>query len=156
MHGCIWRWIHVVWPLSAHYWFDDGVIKWKHFPCYWPFGRGILRSPVDSPHKDQLRGAFIFPLICTWTALEQTIETPMIWDAITLIMMSLWWLFIDHKTPTTANITTSKAQQNRVHILCDTLYICFSQARLSTMGFLHLYLDMICFYKTYITTFPER
>ena len=23
--------------------------KWKHFPCYWPFVRGIHRSPVDSP-----------------------------------------------------------------------------------------------------------
>ena len=26
-------------------WHDD-VIKWKHFPCYWPFVRGIHRSPV--------------------------------------------------------------------------------------------------------------
>ena len=25
------------------------VIKWKHFPCYWPFVRGIHRSPV-LPH----------------------------------------------------------------------------------------------------------
>ena len=24
---------------------DDDVIKWKHFPCYWPFVRGIHRSP---------------------------------------------------------------------------------------------------------------
>ena len=28
---------------------DDDVIKWKHFPGYWPFVRGIHRSPVDSP-----------------------------------------------------------------------------------------------------------
>ena len=144
--------------LAAHYWFGEDVIKWKHFPRYWPFWRGIFRSPVDSAHKDQLCGAFIFSLICTWTVLEQTIETPMIWDAITIIMMWLWWLFIDHKTPTTANITTTKAQQNSVHILCDTPYMCllYSQARLSTRRFLHLYMDMICFYKTYITTFPER
>ena len=27
------------------------VIKWKHFPRYWPFVRGIHRSPVNSPHK---------------------------------------------------------------------------------------------------------
>ena len=26
----------------------DDVIKWKHFPFYWPFVRGIHRSPVDS------------------------------------------------------------------------------------------------------------
>ena len=33
-------------------WHDD-VIKWKHFPRYWPFVRGIHRSPVNSPHKGQ-------------------------------------------------------------------------------------------------------
>ena len=29
----------------------DDVIKWNHFPRYWPFVRGIHRSPVNSPHK---------------------------------------------------------------------------------------------------------
>ena len=29
----------------------DHVIKWKHLPRYWPFVRGIHRSPVNSPHK---------------------------------------------------------------------------------------------------------
>ena len=43
------------------------VIKWKHFPRYWPFAQGIHRSPVNSPHKCQWRGALIFSLICTWT-----------------------------------------------------------------------------------------
>ena len=33
----------------------DDVIKWKHFP----------RSPVNSPHKGQWRGALVFSLICT-------------------------------------------------------------------------------------------
>ena len=42
----------------------DDVIKWKHFPRYWPFVRGIHRSPVNSPHKGQWRGALIFTLIC--------------------------------------------------------------------------------------------
>ena len=27
----------------------DDVIKWIHFPHYWPFARGIHRSPVNSP-----------------------------------------------------------------------------------------------------------
>ena len=31
--------------------FHDDVIKWKHFPRYWPFVRVIHRSPVNSPHK---------------------------------------------------------------------------------------------------------
>ena len=44
----------------------DDVIKWKHFPRYWPFLRGIHRSPVNSPHKGQWRGALMFSLICVW------------------------------------------------------------------------------------------
>ena len=39
----------------------DDVIKWKYFPRYWPFVRGIHRSPVNSPHEGQWRGAlFVF------------------------------------------------------------------------------------------------
>ena len=43
----------------------DDVIKWKHFPRYWPFVRGIHRSPVNSPQKGQWRGALMLILICT-------------------------------------------------------------------------------------------
>ena len=45
----------------------DDVIKWKHFPRYWPFVRAIHRQAVNSPHKGQWRGALMFSLICTWT-----------------------------------------------------------------------------------------
>ena len=48
--------------LVAH----DDVIKWKHFPRYWPFEREIHRSPVNSPHKGQWRGALMISLICVW------------------------------------------------------------------------------------------
>ena len=44
----------------------DDVIKWKHFPRNWPFVRGIHRSPVNSPHKGQWRGALMFSLIRVW------------------------------------------------------------------------------------------
>ena len=44
----------------------DDVIKWKHFPRYWPFVQGIHRSTVNSPYKSQWRGALMFSLICTW------------------------------------------------------------------------------------------
>ena len=44
----------------------DDIIKWKHFPRYWPFLRGIHRSLLNSPHKGQWRGALMFPLICVW------------------------------------------------------------------------------------------
>ena len=36
------------------------------FPRYRPFVWGIHRSPVNSPHKGQWRGALMFSLICVW------------------------------------------------------------------------------------------
>ena len=51
--------------LDSSCWYDN-VIKWKHFLRYWPFVRGIHRSPVNFPHKGQWRGALIFYLICAW------------------------------------------------------------------------------------------
>ena len=44
----------------------DDVIKWKYFLRYWPFVRGIHRTPVNSPHKGQWREALMFSLICVW------------------------------------------------------------------------------------------
>ena len=44
----------------------DCVIKWKHFPRYWPFVRGIHRSPMNSPHKGQWRGTLMFSLFYVW------------------------------------------------------------------------------------------
>ena len=53
------------WPLcSGINVLHDDVIKWKHFPRYWPFVRGIHRSPVNSMHKGQWRGDLMFSLIC--------------------------------------------------------------------------------------------
>ena len=48
------------WSRSA---IHDDVIKWKHFPRYLLFVRGVNRSPVNSPNKGQWRGAVMFPLI---------------------------------------------------------------------------------------------
>ena len=52
----VFKWLH------GH----DDVINWKYFPRYWPFVRGIHRSPVNSPHKGQWRGALMISLICVW------------------------------------------------------------------------------------------
>ena len=51
-----------IWLTHCH----DDVIKWKHFPCYWPFVRGIHRSPVNSRTKasDAELGCFL------WSAPE--------------------------------------------------------------------------------------
>ena len=46
--------------------YHDDVIKWKHFPRYWPFVGGIHRSPVTAPHKGQWRGVLIFSYISVW------------------------------------------------------------------------------------------
>ena len=43
------------------------VMKWKHFPRYWPFVRGIHQSPVNSTHKGQWRGALMASVICART-----------------------------------------------------------------------------------------
>ena len=69
----------------------DDVIKWKHFPRYWPFVWGIHRWPVNSPHEGQWHRALIFSSICTWTKGWVANRIPVIWDATALIMTSLWW-----------------------------------------------------------------
>ena len=65
----IWRILLLLGYLRVHsdfLWRHGDVIKWKHFPRYWPFLRGIHRSPVNSPHKSQWRGALMFSAICAW------------------------------------------------------------------------------------------
>ena len=50
---------------------DDDIIKWKHFPRYWPIVRGIHRSHVNSPNKGGWRGALMLSLICTWKRVSK-------------------------------------------------------------------------------------
>ena len=95
-------------------WHDD-VIKWKHFPRYWPFVRGIHRSPrnfdvffdlnkrwVNNREAGDLRRhhahydvtvmetlpALFHVLFCCQPkqAIEQTVELPVIWNA----MARMW------------------------------------------------------------------
>ena len=55
----------------------DDVIKWKRFPRYWPFVRRIHRSPLNSPHKVQWRGALMFALI--WALNKRLSKQPQGW-----------------------------------------------------------------------------
>ena len=72
--------------------YHDDIIKWKHFPRYWPFVRGIHRSPVNSsvtgefPAQRPVTRSFdvFFDL-----RLNKRLETLVIWDAIAPIMTSL-------------------------------------------------------------------
>ena len=43
---------------------EHSMSLWR--PRYWPFVRGIRRSPVNSLHKGRWRGALMFSLICAW------------------------------------------------------------------------------------------
>ena len=64
----MWRyaqWMDIKAAISHQSQFHDDV-KLKDFRRYWPFVRGIHRSPVNSPHKGQWRGALMFSLICAW------------------------------------------------------------------------------------------
>ena len=57
----VWKMLTIRLGLGVLY---DNVIKWKHFPRYLPFVWGIVRSPVNSPHKGQWCGALMVSLIC--------------------------------------------------------------------------------------------
>ena len=48
-----------------HLWFTT-IVTYTVPIVNWPFVRGIHRSPVNSPHKGQWRGALMFSLICAW------------------------------------------------------------------------------------------
>ena len=73
----------------------DDVIKWKHFPRYWPFVRGIHRSPVNSPHKGQWRGALMFTLICVringWVNNREAGDLRRYRAHYDVIVMGCWW-----------------------------------------------------------------
>ena len=51
-------------------WTRDDVMTWIRFPLYWPFVRGIHRSPVDCPHK----GSSTRPLMFFCCQSKQTVE----------------------------------------------------------------------------------
>ena len=76
--------------------FHDDVIKWKHLPRYWPFVRGIHRSPVNSPHKGPWRGALMFTLI--WIRINGWVNNheagdlrrPHFHDDVIIMLLTQW------------------------------------------------------------------
>ena len=71
---------------------EIGASRWRHqmetFSALLALREGNHQSQLDSPHKGPWRGALMFDLRLN-KRFGQTIETPVIWDAITLIMTSL-------------------------------------------------------------------
>ena len=73
----------------------NDVIKWKHFPHYWPFYAG--NSPLTDEFPAQMPVTWelwCFLGYAPEPTIEQTLETPVFWDAIALIMTSLQWVMI--------------------------------------------------------------
>ena len=91
---CISRWLGpelgAIWWDSlditfVRFWYND-VMTWKRFPHYWPFVVGNLRVIFGFYSKGTM-GSFVFPRGLPRHGVEQIIELPVIWDAMTL----LWW-----------------------------------------------------------------
>ena len=59
-----------IWNSARQRSFHNDVIKWKHFPRYWPFVRGIRPSPVNSTKKANDAELWCF----LWSAPQQTVE----------------------------------------------------------------------------------
>ena len=58
--------------ITWYKWFHGDIIKWRHFPRYWPF--------VRESTSQQWRGALTFSLICAstngWAYRRRWLETP--------------------------------------------------------------------------------
>ena len=94
------------------------------FPRYWPFVRRIQRLPEDSLPKGQCTGLWCF----LWSALvqivKQIIVTRVIWDAIALIMVSLWWHHRNTRTLIFLSQWNTAHQNNRLnsrYIPCNNM-----------------------------------
>ena len=62
-----WRKCHACLPFALFH--DNDMMTSSNgniFRVYWPFVRGIHRSPVNSSQKGQWRGALMFSLNCVW------------------------------------------------------------------------------------------
>ena len=101
------------------------VIKWKHFPRYWPLVWGIHRPPVNSPHKGQWRGALMFSLICNKLLSKQSwgwwFETP---------SRPLW----RHCSDKLSQLSCSCFFNVVVHLLCSDIVSNYSFTCICTSG----------------------
>ena len=54
-------------PFCLSLWWHDDVIKWKHFPCYWPFARVTSGFPSQRPVTRSPDVFFDEPLNKRWS-----------------------------------------------------------------------------------------
>ena len=137
-------WLYITYFSDNH----DDVIKWKHFPRNWPFVRGIHRSPVNSPHKGQWRGALMFSLICVWiNDWVNNRETGDLgrqcghYDVIVMTTLPhcLTRAMTIHPHPTTADLTYTKlTPQLFLHKLSHSSQPCAPSSNTHTLTHTHL------------------
>ena len=70
----------------------NDVIKWKYFPCYRPFVRGIHRGPVDSPHRlwNESAGQCVYTQCWSVLASAEHCIGAIFIDFIDLIRLPCW------------------------------------------------------------------
>ena len=81
--------------------FHYDVIKWKHFPRYWPFVRGIHRSPVNSPQKAGDAELWCFLCSAPWingrVNIREAGDLRRHYDVVTV--MSKWFILESGRVP---------------------------------------------------------
>ena len=121
----------------------DDVIKWKHFPRYWPFVRGIHRPPMNS-HKGQWRWSFMFSLICArinrWVnnreagdlrryRVHYDVIVMLIWFAlkeiqlVSIILCSRWCFSSPRLTVLPLSITPKRGMILHYHLYTPTTWL---------------------------------
>ena len=82
------HWCYVIyWGCASETHCD--VIKWKHLPRYWPFERGTSGHRCIPLTKASDAGLWCFLWSASEQTVEWTIETPVNWNAIALMVTSL-------------------------------------------------------------------
>ena len=66
----------------------DDLMKWKHFLCYWPLCGEFTDHRWIPLTKASDAELWCFPWTAPEQTVEQTMETPVIWDVIALITTS--------------------------------------------------------------------
>ena len=129
----------------------DDVIKWKHFPRYWPFVRGIHRSPVNSPHKGQWSGALMFSLICPWINVwVNNREAGHLrrhhahFHVIVMVCAILQICLSRYALNTTAVINSLEQNDSEDLLLIRPTGICFSEIRIKTQKLLSIIFPLKC------------
>ena len=106
----------LIWLQATEFSYDD-VIKWKHFPSYWPFVRGIHRSgeiPAQRPVTRSFDVFFDLRLIkrLSKQLKHRWFETPLrsLWchcneNTVYLCILAVVWLLAVHSFVTTIHLT---------------------------------------------------